>query len=304
MTKREMEAMLSTQISSDSKPVRARTAIPPPIFNESSSSSSSSNVFDPAVLEDCAVEDDGLASFGGHGTLEILRLIRVLEENGACCCVTGTSALIYYGADRHRNAWEICLPTEQLEDAKRLLMSPPYKHEYTLIRTPSVTQPQSLAHIYPRFKCVGLDLSFQLLPSQDCHFECKPSNFQRSHNGLPYPRLHVFVQSLLDTHNLVALCDVVDGTNVSEEWGFSNLDLSGTNDVDWALWKNRAIRDSDQSMRLFGVTTAAYSRQETWEKIVRGKEERLGFKHPKEIFATRFRLHGSADPWLTYRKAA
>lgn len=41
-------------------------------------------------------------SHGGHGTLEILGVIQVLEANDIPCCLIGTSALIYYGADRVR----------------------------------------------------------------------------------------------------------------------------------------------------------------------------------------------------------
>lgn len=38
---------------------------------------------------------------------------------------------------------------------------------------------------------------------------------------------------------MLQLCDVIDGTNVSEEWGENNLDLEGTNDVKWAKEKNK-----------------------------------------------------------------
>jgi hypothetical protein len=34
-------------------------------------------------------------------------------------------------------------------------------------------------------------------------------------------------------------CDVIDGTNVSEEWGENNLDLEGTTHVEWAKEKNK-----------------------------------------------------------------
>jgi hypothetical protein len=53
---------------------------------------------------------DKLASFGGHGTLEILKVTQVLEGHGIPCCLTGTSALIYYGADRGRNVISDLVP--------------------------------------------------------------------------------------------------------------------------------------------------------------------------------------------------
>lgn len=43
------------------------------------------------------------ASCGGHGTLEMLELSRLLEENGIICAFCGVSALIYYGAGRGRD---------------------------------------------------------------------------------------------------------------------------------------------------------------------------------------------------------
>lgn len=145
------------------------------------------------------------------------------------------------------------------------------------------------------------------MPSKDAHLECHPSNSQRSLNGLPYPKLDIFIQSLLDTHDLVALCDVVDGSNVSEEWGNEHLQLEGSNDLEWVRWKNKTIFEADQGNAfLSGVETAVYSRRKDWEETVRGKSSRLGFKHQHQIalFATRFRLHGSIDPWLRERMAA
>ena len=126
----------------------------------------------------------------------------------------------------------------------------------------------------------------------------------RSQKGLPYPKLDVYIQSLIDTHDMVALCDIVDGTDVTEDWGEKNLDLSGMTDADWIKWKNDAIRAEEGSWNIFClVETTVVSRSKTWEETIRGKEKRLGFKHPKELFATRFRLRGSEDPWLKDRDA-
>ena len=128
----------------------------------------------------------------------------------------------------------------------------------------------------------------------------------RSKKGLPYPKLDVYIQSLIDTHDIVALCDIVDGTNVTEDWGDTNLDLSGTIDADWIKWKNDTIRAQPEGLwNIFClVETKVVSRRQTWEDAIRGKEKRLGFKYPKDLFATRFRLRGSEDPWLSDRDAA
>lgn len=120
----------------------------------------------------------------------------------------------------------------------------------------------------------------------------------RSSKGLPYPKLDILIQSLIDTHDGVALCDVVDGTDLTEKWGLENLDLSGTNDIDWAKWKNDAIRARSDSWNVLHlIATTEVSRRKLWENTVRGKEGRLGFKRPKEVFATRFRLRASEDAW-------
>ena len=103
---------------------------------------------------------------------------------------------------------------------------------------------------------------------------------------------------------MVALCDIVDGTNVSEDWGEKNLDLTGTTDAEWIKWKNDAIRSREGWNIFCLVETTVVSRKKTWEDTVRGKEKRRGFKYPEKLFATRFRLRGSEDPWLKDRNSA
>jgi len=113
--------------------------------------------------------------------------------------------------------------------------------DYPAIAPREGRQPGSLAHTYHRFSVRGWDCTFILVPSDDIHLSCEPAHIQRSLNGLPYPRLDVFVQSLLDTYNVVALCDVVDGTHVSFDWGSQHLDLAGTRDVQWAIQTNSKL---------------------------------------------------------------
>lgn len=52
---------------------------------------------------------DKQASYGGHGTLEMLKVTQILEENGIPCCLVGTSALIYYGANRARGVSQVII---------------------------------------------------------------------------------------------------------------------------------------------------------------------------------------------------
>lgn len=116
--------------------------------------------------------------------------------------------------------------------------------------------------------------------------------------GIPYPKLEVFAQSLLDTHRIVDLTDLIDGMDLSEEWGEQNLNLDGTNDVEWARKKNQAILASlppseDNEMLL--LTTGAFEKRKTWMEIVRSKRKRVGAEMGLEQ-TTRFRFPNSPDP--------
>ncbi|KAM5374313.1 hypothetical protein ACJZ2D_006486 [Fusarium nematophilum] len=245
-----------------------------------------------------------MASCGGHGTIEALQLSRTLEEADIPCCFCGVSALIYYGAGRVRDHWEVCIPTELMKKAEALLKSDSCADIYLSIPLNPIPQPQSLAHTYPWFKAVGLDFYFVLVPSHDVHFECEPSNIQRSHRGLPFPKLNVLLQSFLETTNRVGLRDTVDGTDISEQWGVENLDLEGTNDLPLAAVMNKAITESCPHLIMFGVIPSQeLSKRELWESIVRNKDSRRGWTQPGGFFSTRFRLHGSPDPWLEPRES-
>ena len=115
--------------------------------------------------------------------------------------------------------WTICVPTEKLGAASFVLQSQS-THELCAPRDP---YPERLFHTFPLFKLKGSVAWIQLVPSSDCHFKCIPCNFERGHKGVPYTRLEIFAQSLLDTYNLVDRVDLVDGMDLSPEWGIKNL---------------------------------------------------------------------------------
>jgi hypothetical protein len=143
----------------------------------------------------------------------------------------------------------------------------------------------------------------QIIPSWDCHMDCKPENFEISRVGLPFPRLDVHVQSLLDMNSLVDLTDLLDGMDLTEEWGEQHLKLDGTFDLEWNDKKNQAIRDSvpltEYSFVLERGTTP-FKRRDTWLEIVGGKKPRLGFKYSEEFYVTWFRIRGTPDPRTEY----
>ncbi|KAJ5666136.1 uncharacterized protein N7477_008584 [Penicillium maclennaniae] len=108
------------------------------------------------------------------------------------------------------------------------------------------------------------------------------------------------MQSFLDMNNDVALCDCIDGSNVSEQWGYENLDLDGSNDLEWTKRMNdKATQAAKGKGWLFihYFPTQTISRREKWQNRVRSKKGRLGWTTPQDLFETRFRLKGSPDPW-------
>lgn len=112
-------------------------------------------------------------------------------------------------------------------------------------RRSALSYPGRLDHHYPRFKFVGLRLFFIILPSKSYHLEVKPENIEFGPMGIPYPTLPAYAQSLLDGGNAVDLEDLVDGMNLTREWGEENLDLDGTVDADWIWWKHNLARDQN-----------------------------------------------------------
>ena len=93
-----------------------------------------------------------------------------------------------------------------------------------------------------------------------------------------------------------ALADVIDGMNLSEEWGVSNLDLSYAHDTRWAKWANERMERTNVTANIKMIPTNTFDRKSIWQKSVEGKQTRGGWKYPKDVYATRFRMHGSVDP--------
>ncbi|KAK2808359.1 hypothetical protein FQN50_004744 [Emmonsiellopsis sp. PD_5] len=253
---------------------------------------------------------DGILSFvgepgdvppsGDHGILEVLEITKVLENAGVCCCLVGICALRYFGAMRVRHDWEICVPTDLLETAAHVFNSEPHNQTYKPCR-PKRLHFASLYHTFPRFKIRGVDLYFVLIPDDDAYIHCIPSNIERSQTGLPYPKLPMFAQSLLETDDEVALTDLVDGMDLSEEWGRENLDLDGIIDNAWAVKKNDKIRATvplTETSCLLEHYIRPASKEEVWKETVSKKEHRIGPELPKEYFSTRFHSRDLGDPRL------
>lgn len=211
----------------------------------------------------------------------------------------------------------MCIPDHQFEHAVRLFTSRIDLFE-TVAPLP-LTMPNSLDHKYPRFKAIGRKDFWLLLPAGYCHLDCRPENVEWSlgkvfllylgilhsnlnfQGNLPYPKLSVYMQSLIDTKSFVDLADLVDGMNPPEEWGELNLNLNGYTDMGWLEKRVGALReDGTQDMFIF-VDSRPVSQRGIWQDIVRSKQRRMGWKYSPERYATRFRKHGSKDPRTAYR---
>ncbi|KAE8314567.1 hypothetical protein BDV41DRAFT_575527 [Aspergillus transmontanensis] len=165
---------------------------------------------------------------------------------------------------------------------------------------PELFQYRSLAYTFPRFRLHGIALRFQIHPSDDAYFNIY--DVDRSPSGLPYPKLESFAQSLLDTQRRSNLFDLVDGMNLSEEWGEGHLNLDKTPDVAYAKQQNEKMAASaapgEDPLDYHGVPTHPTPLREIWQEIVRGEQKRIGIELPTEYFATRFFAHGQGDPRL------
>lgn len=191
------------------------------------------------------------------------------------------------------------MPTELIDKAAKLLQLDPFSTDYCLVE-PWSHPSSSLLHTYNRFQGRGTDFYFILVPARDVHIVCEPSNFTQSLRGLPYPKLDVFIQSCLDTRNELQLCDVVDGTNLSEEWGEENLELDGVQDVEWAKDLNKRGREFANGKFAHWEPFAwdyPRSRRDMWLSMVRTKKDRLDWTKPSHIYVTQYRIVGQPDPW-------
>ncbi|KAK2797856.1 hypothetical protein FQN50_009061 [Emmonsiellopsis sp. PD_5] len=300
----------------------------PPVLSPTESSEPQSN--DTTHSKNCEPPEPVISAVLGlpgdvspasGGTCEVLAITKILETAGICCCLVGISALKYYGAGRVRHVsitislverpiyavdfltsefkdWEICVPTRFVEKAAQIFESEPHTKMYQTY-PPGKPQIGSLLHIFPRFKIKGVSLIFTIIPDEDAHLQCIPSNIERSRTGLPYPTLPVFAQSLVDVGDEVPLVDLIDGMDLSEGWGIENLDLDSTTDISWMEKKNQGIKESVPGQEISSVcelNVRCASKREIWIDFVRTKEKRIGAELPKEMFATRFRTHDDVDP--------
>ncbi|KAF2762093.1 hypothetical protein EJ05DRAFT_496965 [Pseudovirgaria hyperparasitica] len=229
-----------------------------------------------------------------HKTQEISQIIVALETQHITCCIVGTAALIHYGAQRVLHDWELCVPSSLYHQAVEYLSSEDESSTPIHACRPSRPQPSSTNHLHARFLCPSDRSIFVVLPDEEVHLDLSRTERVYDANNIPYPALRDLAQSLLDTSNEVGLCDLVDGADIDIEWGVTNLDLSGTKDVDWAVQMNSRIKRlcEHPSDRVAIFPTCSRPRREFWSHIANAssKKGRLGCQKSPSCFDTRFRL--------------
>lgn len=117
--------------------------------------------------------------------------------------------------------------------------------------------------------------------------------------GIPYPKLEIFAQSLLDTQRWCDLEDLIDGMDLTLEWGEQHLDLDRPCNVEYAEKKNSKIRATVPKTFysvLMEMNEGPIQLRGIWQDIVRGKAKRIGVEMPGELYNTRFYAKGRVDP--------
>ncbi|KAI0004404.1 hypothetical protein F4779DRAFT_74419 [Xylariaceae sp. FL0662B] len=241
-----------------------------------------------------------IASHSGRGIVEVLDIIKILEDAGICCCVTGAYALLYYGAKLAPTDWEICVPDHCFDKVLAMLNSEPLNNVYEpWIKI--LPQVRSLLHTYPRYTLKGVDFSFFIIPAFEYCMQWGPSDLERSKLNIPFPKLELFAQSLLDTQRRLDLANLIDGMDLSEDWAEEHLNLDKPELLEYAKEKNSRLIAARGELPTVAVPTLRETprdlRQE-WQNIVRGKRRRINIELPPHLYLTRFRMVGSQDPRL------
>ncbi|GKZ25928.1 hypothetical protein AbraIFM66951_002463 [Aspergillus brasiliensis] len=247
-------------------------------------------IFSPA-LDPLSVGD---LNEGPQPPQEISRVLSILTNAGIPCCFVQEQALIYYGTSRVPRDLVLCIQDGQFEHAVELFTS--RKDILEPCGPNPLKSPNLLNHKYPRFKAIGWATFWLLVPGNYCHLIVEHENIEWSLGALPYPKLPVYVQSAIDSKSLLDLEELIDGMDLSEEWGHRELDLEGHTDTKWLEDRAQAFRDDGVDEMFIFVDPTPVLRREIWTHAIQNKQRRLGWKYSPETHATRYRKYGSKDP--------
>ena len=189
--------------------------------------------------------------------------------------------------------WPLCVPEDRLADVAAKLDR---DSQWERCKPSVMYAVGETNHLYPRYKVTGVVCFLVILSSKSCHLPCTFETIEYGQSGLPFPKLDTFAQCLLDTENGVDLDDLIDGMNLSPEWGEQHLSLSGDTDVAWAKWKNDILAQPHSGKMRFWSETPT-SIRELWMKESSADRKRRGqgWKF-NEAMETRFWRRGQKDP--------
>lgn len=169
----------------------------------------------------------------------------------------------------------------------------------------------SLIHTYPRYRCTQEDrktLGFYIMPSSEEFLGDLDDNaIERSANNIPYPKLEVFAQNLVSIQKWDHLTDLVDGMDLSLEWGQQHLRLGTLSEEEIDYIRAKMEKYAESMVRL-GLTGACSTSSLTidgldkgwmWARIVSRKQKRASSSHYNAAnWKTQFRRKDSGDPRL------
>ncbi|KAK6434463.1 hypothetical protein LTR95_009352 [Oleoguttula sp. CCFEE 5521] len=243
-----------------------------------------------------------------YGIYFVQEVIGILQAAGYVCCVTGVKALRYYGAARVSDEWRICVPNSDFAAATQLIDSMSEKFERV---DPPMPQLRSLIHIYSRYRSIQEDsreLGFSIMPSsEDFLGDLNDSLIERSPNDIPYPKLEVFAQNLVSIQKWDHLTALVDGMDLSLEWGLEHLRLGTLSEEEKEHCRAKMAKYSESTVSLGepgahstgGLTIHGIDKSERWTAIVSQKQSRAGSDHyNKANWKTRFMRNGRGSPRL------
>lgn len=152
---------------------------------------------------------------------------------------------------------------------------------------------------------------FGIMPASEYFLDdLKEDMIERSRNQLPYPKLEHLAQALLSTQRWPDLVHLVDGMDLTEEWGEENLYLGEPTEkeIQYVAEKNKKImssRDEFPNTQPWAARlgTSTKERRPKWQSIVARKKERIGPYLPHDRYQTQFRRNGSVDPRQRDRRA-
>jgi hypothetical protein len=191
------------------------------------------------------------------------------------------------------------VPTDLFDKANAMFTTEPLNEKYEPW-VPVTPQLRSLIHTYPRLTLKGVNFFFFIMPAFERFIDCDPAKCERSENGIPYPKLEYFAQSLLDIQHYADLSDLVDGMNLDETWDEKHLDLDKPAEAEYIREKNKMILESagDRPNAILLALAKKPDHRSMWLRIVRNKGRRINDELPKHKYETRFRIVGSGDPRL------